>query len=583
MAFDGITIRALTKELKNHLLNGYIRKIVQPEKEELLLSVKTPNGTEKLFLSANASLPLAYLTDDSRTAPRTAPNFCMLLRKYIGGGRITEIEQLGNERVFCFTIEHKSDMGDTAKKYLYVEIMGRHSNIILCDHDSRILDGIKHISAATSSVREILPGRSYFIPRQEGKIDPYTETPQGLMEHLEGAHQKMAQALMNRYVGLSKLTATEIAYRSGVDADASTDSLTPEDRNRLSEQFFALLEEVEGAASVPCMVVEPENETPIEFAPYTLTIYADKKSLPCDSISRVLSDFYGSRNRVTNIRQKSADLRKLVQTLMDRNQKKLHIQQKQLEETGKMDLFKIYGTLLQIYPMEVRPQMKQVTLVDFETNKDVTIPLKTDLNAIENANRYFEKYAKLKRTREAVTLQLKETDQTIRHLASIQNAIGMAESEADLSEIRRELYESGYTRKRSVKKNKKSEKSKPLHFVTEDGFHIYVGKNNYQNDELTFKLATGSDWWFHAKQIPGSHVIVRTQGRELPDELFVVCARIAGFYSQGRESDKLEIDYVEKKHVKKPNGSVPGFVVYYTNYSMTVPPTFPKEVKPVDE
>ena len=201
------------------------------------------------------------------------------------------------------------------------------------------------------------------------------------------------------------------------------------------------------------------------------------------------------------------------------------------------------------------------------------------MNSIDNATKYFERYAKLKRTRDALITQLEETQKTIEHLASIQNAVLLAENEADLRDIRKELFESGYTKKSKKQKEHKQEKSKPLHFVTKDNFHIYVGKNNYQNDNLTFKLATGGDWWFHAKKLPGSHVILKTEGREVPDDVFVLCARIAGFYSQGRESDKLEIDYVEKKHVKKPQGAAPGFVVYYTNYSMTVPPTLPEELE----
>ncbi|MBR1629149.1 MAG: NFACT family protein [Lachnospiraceae bacterium] len=582
MAFDGITIRTLSHELKANLVDGYIRKIVQPEKEELLLAVKTPTGNRKIFFSANASLPLLYLTEDTKPALQNAPNFCMLLRKHIGGGRICEVEQITNERVVCFTIEHRDELGDRAKKYLYIEIMGRHSNIIFCDSEGTVLDAIKHVSFSTSSVREVLPGRPYFIPRQEGKLDPYAQTPDSLLERLSDSHGKLSLSLQNAYIGLSRITASEMAFRAGVDADAPTDSLTLREKEALSQSFFSLLSIADQGQERACIAFDPETNAPIEFAPFTLSMYQDKHLVSYDSVSEALSTYYGSKNLVTNIRQKSQDLRKLVSTILERNQKKFYIQQKQMENTKKMDRFKTYGTLLQIYPSEVPPQAKEVSLVDFETNEPVRIPLDPELSAIDNSKKYFEKYAKLKRTKEAVSTQLAETEKTISHLASIQNAIAIADSEADLRDIRRELYESGYTKKGSRKKERKPEKSKPLHFVTEDGFHIYVGKNNFQNDELTFKLATGGDWWFHAKQIPGSHVIVRTEGRPLPDELFVICARIAGFYSQGRESDKLEIDYVEKKHVKKPSGAVPGFVVYYTNYSMTVPPTFPEEVRPIE-
>ena len=581
MAFDGITIKALVNELKENLVDGYIKKIAQPEKEELLLTVKTGRENRRLLISANASLPLLYLTEENKTAPMTAPNFCMLLRKHIGGGRIAAVEQIGNERVVRFTVEHRNELGDKAVKFLYVEIMGKHSNIIFCDETDKILDGIKHISFTTSSVREILPGRDYFIPAQEGKSDPYEETEDGFAEGIKNAHTKILSALLSRYTGISKTTANEIAYRAGVDADASTDSLN-DNFHSLSEAFFSLLTAVKNGTEVPCIAYEPDTHAPIDFAPYRLQIYENKELADEPSISKVLASYYGNRNRYQNIHQKSTDLRKLVSTLLERNQKKLHIQQKQMDDTKKMERFKTYGTLLQIYPQDVAPQAKEVTLTDFETEQEVKIPLDPQLNAIDNAKRYFERYAKLKRTKEALSELLSETETAVAHLASIQNALQIAENEADLAEIRRELYESGYIRKRSTKKGGKQEKSRPLHYVTEDGFHIYVGKNNFQNDELTFKLATGNDWWFHAKQIPGSHVIVRTEGRKLPDEHFVTCAQIAGYYSQGRESDKLEIDYVEKKHVKKPSGAVPGFVVYYTNYSMTIKPVLPEGIQLVE-
>ncbi len=605
MAFDGLTIKALVRELQENLADGYIKKIAQPEKEELLLTVKAGRENRRLLISANASLPLLYLTDENKTAPMTAPNFCMLLRKHIGGGRIAAVEQIGNERVVRFTVEHRNELGDRAVKYLYVEIMGKHSNIIFCDENDRILDGIKHISFSTSSVREILPGRDYFIPAQEGKSDPYEETTEGFVTGMQNAHTKILSVLLSHYTGISKTTANEIACRADVDADASTDSLflsqasnadALEKRSEpsnagfadndkvhaLSNAFFSLLAAVQNGTETPCIAYEPDTHAPIDFAPYRLSIYEDKELSEEPGISKVLASYYGNRNRYQNIHQKSTDLRKLVATMLERNQKKLHIQQKQMDDTKKMERFKTYGTLLQIYPQEVTPQAKEVTLTDFETEKEVRIPLDPQLNAIDNAKRYFERYAKLKRTRDALSELLLETETAVTHLASIQNALNLAENEADLAEIRRELYESGYIRKRSTKKGAKQEKSHPLHYVTEDGFHIYVGKNNYQNDELTFKLATGNDWWFHAKQIPGSHVIVRTEGRELPDEHFVTCAQIAGYYSQGRESDKLEIDYVEKKQVKKPSGAVPGFVVYYTNYSMTVKPVLPENVSLVE-
>ncbi len=581
MAFDGVTIRALVRQLDKELKGAYIRKIAQPEASELLLTLKGSTGTKRLFMSASATLPLIYLTEENKPAPMTAPNFCMLLRKHIGSGRITDITQPGNERVIRIDVEHRNELGDPAAKRLYIEIMGKHSNIVFTDENDLILDGIKHISFTTSSVREILPGRTYFIPSQEGKTNPYETSREEFISSITGAHMKLAGAISKSYTGISKTTAQEAAFRAGLDGDASTDSLAEEDIPHLWDSFFELIHEVDNDAASSCIIYDDKNN-PVEFAPYRLTMYGDMTVAEIPSISQTLSTYYSNKNRAQNIHQKSTDLRKLVSTLLERAEKKLALQQRQMADTAKMDTLKTYGTLLQVYPHEAAPGAKEVTLTDFETNEPVKIPLDPDKNSIDNATAYFERYARLKRTKEALNVQLANTSSSVEHLASIQNALSIAENEADLAEIRRELYESGYIRKRQNKKGSRQEKSRPLHYLTGDGFHIYVGKNNFQNDELTFKLATGNDWWFHAKKIPGSHVIVRTEGRQLPDEVFETCARIAGYYSSGRMSDKLEIDYIQKKEVKKPSGAVPGYVIYYTNYSMTVPPTLPEDLQLID-
>lgn len=582
MAFDGLTIKALVNELNAEIGGGYIRKITQPEKEEIILTIKANDGQKRLFISANASLPLIYLTDINKPAPMTAPNFCMLLRKHISGGQISAIEQIGNERCIRITISHKTELKDDSTKRIYVEIMGKHSNIIFCDEKDMILDGIKHVSFNTSSVREILPGREYFIPPQEGKINPYDENEDNFCEYMANAHKKLNNALIARYVGISKTTANEVAERAGLDGDYNTDAYTSEDRAKMFRTFRELLEAL-NEPSTGYIVYDDKKKSPVEFAPYELTIYSNYRSEATNGISDMLYTFYDAKNRYTNIHQKSSDLRKLVSNFLERAQKKYNLQKKQMDDTKKADKFRVYGTLLQTYPYEVEPGMKEVVLNNYETGEDIKIPLDETMDAIGNSKKYFDKYTKLRRTSEALGSQLKETSDSIEHLASIQNSLLIAESSVDLEDIRRELVESGYLKHKSSGKKKRSEKSKPLHFVTKDDFHIYVGKNNFQNDELTFKIANGSDMWFHAKQIPGSHVILKTEDREIPDDVYLDCARLAGYYSSGKESEKLEIDYVEKKQIKKPAGTPPGFVVYYTNYSMTIHPTFPEGLTAIEQ
>ena len=588
MAFDGLTIKRVANELNRKLHGARFKKIVQPQKEELLLSLHRDKEQMRLFISANASLPLIYLTEENKTAPATAPNFCMVLRKHISGGMISDVAQIGNERVIRITVDHLDELGDPAQKYIYVEIMGKHSNIIFTDSSDRIIDAIKHISAMQSSVREVLPGREYFIPYQEGKIDPYMDSEEDFSAAVTGQNNSVAGFLCARYMGISKVSATEIAYRAQIDADASTASLSGEDIKKL----YASLTEVLYAVALE----REENEliyvsgAPKEYAPFHLSIYGEAvPSAPANSecrifssISKLLFSFYSEKNRSTNNKQRSGDVKKLLLTLIDRTKKKLALQEKQLSDTGKMDTYMLYGNLLTAYPYQVPAGASSVELEDYNTGNPVKIPLDKDLSAIENATRYFDKYNKMKRTKEAVDEQLTTSRGQLVHLESILTNLSNCETDADLEMIRRELYEYGFVKKNPLGKKKRAEKSKPLHFVTKDGFHIYVGKNNYQNDELTFKLATGNDWWFHAKQTPGSHVIVRTEGKELPDPVFEIAAALAGYYSSARESEKLEIDYVEKKNVKRTPHTPPGFVIYYTNYSMTIRPHLPEGVTVVE-
>ena len=299
------------------------------------------------------------------------------------------------------------------------------------------------------------------------------------------------------------------------------------------------------------------------------SLYEEKEKKVYDSISELLWSYYSEKSAVTRIRQKSTDLRKIVTTALERNVKKYDLQVKQLADTEKREKYKVYGELLHTYGYQIEAGAKKATVPNYYTGEEIEIPLDDQLTPMENAKKYFDRYGKLKRTYEALTEYVQETGEEVEHLRSVVNALDLAQDEADLSQIREELVQSGYIRHKG---NKKKEKivSRPLHFISSDGFDMYVGKNNFQNEEITFQMAQGGDWWFHAKQAPGSHVIVKTHGDELPDRTFEEAARLAAYYSSMRGSDKVEIDYVEKKQVKKPNGGKPGFVVYYTNYSMVI-------------
>lgn len=574
MAFDGITTNCIMQEL-NHLLAGQrISKIAQPEREELLFTFKALNeGSNRLLISANASLPFLYMTKENKTSPLNAPNFCMLLRKYIGNGRISAISQPSMERVLCFTIEHLDEMGDSAVKYLYVEIMGKHSNIIFCDKDGQIIDSIKHVSGQMSSIREVLPGRPYFIPAQQDRFDPWQIAKEQFVEQILKKPCSVAKAIYTSLVGFSPIIATELAYRSGLDADDSTAALTQADVERLYDVFRSLLQDLSDGNFSYGIYYDPVTGAPKEFAPIPLTIYSDMEYKTFSSISEVLEAFYAQRNKHTVIHQKSTDLRKIVSIHLERDRKKYLLQKKQLADTEKKDKYRIYGEMLHTYGYAASPGDKSIEVTNYYTNKPFVIPLDPTLDAMENAKKYFDKYAKLKRTGNALSSYILETENEIKHLESIETSLSIAETEGDLAAIKEELQEYGFIKKHSGKKTNRISKSQPLHFVDDNGFHIYVGKNNYQNDQLTFKFATGNDWWFHAKQMTGSHVIVKSENKELPDSTYEYAAALAAYYSSGRDNEKVEIDYLQKKNVKKPNGSAPGFVVYYTNYSLVATPS----------
>ncbi|MGP1403701.1 MAG: Rqc2 family fibronectin-binding protein [Catonella sp.] len=577
MSFDGSVVAGITKELKDKLTGGYITKIAQPEKDALVLTIKNNRTGYKLFLSANASLPLAYITEENRKSPMTAPNFCMLLRKHLGSAKILDITEPGLERIIRIKTEHLDEMGDLSVKHLVIELMGKYSNIILLD-DEKVLDSIKHVSMLVSSVREILPGKNYFVPVQEGRINPFEADIDYFTDVVVKKPASVGKAIYTSFTGFSPQLANEICSLSCLDADQSTASLNADDIITLFNNFNKFISFIKNGEFTPTIYYGNSFE-PKAFAAFNLSIYSDMESRTFPDFSSLLEEFYNSKDKTDRIRQKSADLRKLITNAISRTSNKLDIFAKQLRDTENRDKFRIYGELITTYGYQADDGDKVLTCTDYYSGKEVNINLDTTIPVMANAKKYFDKYARLKRTYEAVLVQEEEARAELSHLESIKMSLDIAENEEDLSEIRKELENAGYAKKtgnNSKKGKAKEAKGTPLHFISSDGFDIYVGKNNIQNDYLTFKLASNSDWWFHAKKTAGSHVLLVTGGRDVPDRAFEEAGKLAVHYSSFNTSSlpsgdgtKHEVDYVQKKEVKKPNGAKPGFVVYYTNYSLT--------------
>lgn len=570
MAFDGITIANIVTELNQTITGGKINKIAQPENDELIITIKNQRKQYRLFLSASASLPLIYLTETNKPSPLTAPNFCMLLRKHIGSGKIIAIEQPGMERIIRFTIEHLNELGDLYTKYLIVEIMGKHSNIIFCNEEDQIIDSIKHVSAHMSSVREVLPGRPYFIPETQSKLNPFVLTEEIFQEKIFPRPVNVAKAIYTSITGISPLMAEEVCYRAGIDGGIPTDGLEDVERVHLAHTFLRMVDDIRDGHFEPNIIYK--GKEPVEFACFPLSQYQDYRAVSYPSIFPVLETYYAEKNIVTKMRQKTVDLRKIVQNALERNVKKYQLQQKQLKDTEKKEKYRVWGELLNTYGYEVEPGAKSMEALNYYTNEMIQIPLDETMTPQENAKKYFDKYSKLKRTKEALDTLLQETGDEIKHLESIAASLDIASSEEDLVQIKEEMMEYGYVKRKNTGGKKVKVTSRPYHYISSDGYDIYVGKNNFQNDELSFKFASGNDWWFHAKGQPGSHVIVKSKNEELPDRTFEEAGKLAAYYSKGRQAPKVEIDYTQKKNLRKPTGGKPGFVVYYTNYSLLIEP-----------
>ena len=586
MAFDGIFVSALVAELSDKLIGGRIYKIYQPEVDEICLVVKNKadegNTTHRLVISADAGIPLIYLTEKVKENPMVAPNFCMLLRKHIGNGRIVDISQRGFDRIVEISLEHLDDMGDLCTKKLIVEIMGKHSNIIFVDSEGMIVDSIKHISHMVSSVREVLPGRDYIYPVSKDKVNPLGVDVNYFMNHIMIKPEPVSKAIYTSMVGISPVAANEICHRAGVDGGSSTVAISMSKKEDLFREFERVRLDIEDRVYANCIAYD--GFEPKEFGAIALTSYGEsRENLPeagakgiklFGSPSAVIEEYYSKKTVVNRIKQRSIDLRKIVANAIDRTAKKYDLQLRQLKDTEKRDKYKVYGELITAYGYSAKQGDKELVCENYYTNQEIKIPLDPDISPMDNSKKYFAKYNKLKRTYEALTELTVESKSELDYLMSVQNSLEIADSLDDLAQIKTELIESGYIRgKRDNGKGKKQEKSKPLHYISSDGYHIYVGKNNFQNEELTFKVAAGDDMWFHAKNMPGSHVIVKTEGDiELPDRTYEEAARLAAYYSAGKGSPKVEIDYTLRRNLKKPPKAKPGFVIYHTNYSMNIEP-----------
>lgn len=577
MALDGIVISALAKECEKKIAGARIDKIHQPEKDELIISLRTFGGSIKLLICANPSFPRFHITNIQKENPEKAPMFCMLLRKHISGGKVLYVRQDGFERIVKIGIESYDEMGFLSEKVLIVEIMGKHSNIILTDKEGKILDSIIHVDMSVSSVRQVLPGLPYEAPPAQGKKNPLDASKDDIAYSLSNDDLPVWKQIINTYQGISPLTAREAVYRAVGISDISGPEATREELEKIAVNFYAIMDDIRTECYNPCVISDDASKKMVDFCAIDIAQYGmGAKIEHYASVSEAVESFYIKKASSESIRQKCADLCKTVSVNLDRCRKKLQLQGEILKKAAKREKYKIYGDLITANIYQIRQGMAEVSVNNFydEDSPVVTIPLKTDITPAKNAQRYYQKYNKEK-TAEAETMKQKKLNETeIDYLESVQEAIARAETNVEIVQIRDELIEQGYLKRRGrLSKRKKTEHIQPMHFVSDDGYDIYVGKNNKQNDYVTLKLGRSTDIWFHTKGIHGSHTIVKTDdAMQVPDSTYMQAARLAAYYSKGRSSESVPVDYTEVKNVKKPSGAKPGMVIYVSYNTLFVTP-----------
>jgi len=564
MAYDGVLINSIVNELKDSFINGRVDKIHQPEKDLLHLSIWCKSKTQKILLSCNSNAPRIHITREERVNPKSPPMFCMLLRKHLLAGRITDIVQPNFDRIVELHIENLNEFGDLTVKRLIIECMGKHSNIILIDDSSKIIDSIKHIDFDTSRVREILPGKRYEYPPLQGKVSPLLQHAKAhsIFQEESNSFLKIDELISSAFSGISRVTAQEIAYRYKTGCFTS-----------LHESFFDFFEKVASKAFLPTLLLNDSHQ-PIDIFPFTYLKYLSSSRKEFKSPSELVEYFYSERDRTHRIEQSITTINRVLKTNIDKLQKKLALQHDELHKAKESEKFRLYGELITANLHLSLKGLDEVKLGNYyqPETPEISIPLDKDKTPAQNAQEYFKKFTKSKNAVKVLSEQITSTNSEIDYLELQLHNVEKCTEENELDEIQRELTQEGYIKESSKTSRKASTPSEPHRFVSADGFEILVGKNNAQNDTLTLKTAGVSDIWMHTKNIPGSHVIIRNNGKSVPHSTILEGAMLAAYFSKARNSANIPVDYCPRKNVKKPRGSKPGMVIYEKYRTLYITP-----------
>lgn len=566
MAFDSAMVHAVVCELSDLLINARVDKIHQPEKDEIHLLVRNNGENFRLVISSSANNSRIHLSSIQKENPPVPYNFCILLRKQLSGGRITSVTQLGFERVVKITVESKDEMGYSQIRNIYAEVMGKYSNIMLTDEEDKILGVIRPVDFTTSQKRQVLPGMKYEMPPAQDKISPLEEARENFIKLYGECYPvpSVEKYITSRYQGLSRLSAGEIAYKSKTE--------TPED---LWNSFSSFMDIVKSGEREP-VVIYDENRKPIEYSFTPIEQYGSGfECVKYQRVSEAIETFFRSRDNIDHTRQRASDLFKTISNIKNRLNRKTALQREELSNADKKDEYKLYGDLINANIYALRRGMDKARLINYyeESCPEIEIPLDSRLSPAQNAQAYFKKYAKAKNASVILEKQIEESARELEYIDSVLDSLMRATGQSELDEIRMELEHSGYLGKSGGKKKKPLPyklQTKPTEYRTSGGYRVLCGKNNLQNDALTFKSASKLDWWFHVKNAPGSHVVMFCDGEEPSEKDFTEAAMIAAVNSSLSEGKHISVDYTQIKNIKKPSGANPGYVIYHTNYSAYV-------------
>ena len=581
MALDGLVIHSLVDELSSKLLGGKIDKVHQPEEDEIVLYIRNNKENYKLVLSCSSSNPRVYIANDyKKENPKKAPMFCMLFRKYIQSGNIVSISQIGFERIIKISVDSLDELKEKTTKDIYIEIMGRHSNIILTHNaDNKIIDSAKRIPTSVSRARQILPGLTDELPPSQDKLNPIDNISESTFNEILSSYDgPLFKGIYSKFLGISPIISKEICFRANINEKSNICELSSNELNTLYKEFNNLFNDIKNNNYSPCIVLNEKIDKVIDFSCINLSLYNELKFISKESMSTILEDYYKTKDIKDRIHQRASDLRKSISIKLERLYHKQEKQEQELKEAENADEYKLKGELLTAYIYMIQKGMESIEVQNFydPDYENITIKLKENLTPSENSQKYFKKYNKLKTAKKEITSQMDISKEEIDYLENILLNIDNCENLAELQDIKDELISLGYAKSPGKLKSKKELNkltTSPHEFISSDGFKILVGKNNKQNDHLTLRIADPDDIWMHTKNIPGSHVIIKCAGKEISENTIYEGAMLAAYFSKGKMSSQVPVDYTKKKHVKKPSGSKPGMVIYETNSTVYVTPT----------